>query len=215
MTTRDDSELLREGVAIIGMTGRFPGAQNLTQFWRNLREGVESVSFFSDSELRLAGVDPAIRSDPDYVGAGGALAGIDLFDAGFFGFNPREAEAMDPQQRLFLEVCWEALEHSGYDPGKYSGSIGVYAGTGFSTYFFNLYENKELLSLLGGHQVMIGNDKDHLTTHVSYKFNLRGPSVTIQTACSTSLVAVCMACRSLLDYQCDMALAGGSSIAIP
>jgi acyl transferase domain-containing protein/acyl carrier protein len=215
MTPAHEKEELLNGIAIVGMSGRFPGANNLDEFWRNLRDGVESVSFFSDDDLRRAGVDPAVRRDPDYVGAGGVLAGVDLFDAGFFGFNPREAEAMDPQHRIFLETAWEALENAGYDPAKYPGSIGVYAGTGISTYFFNIYDNKELLNLLGGHQVMIGNDKDHLTTHASYKFDLRGPSVTVQTACSTSLVAVCMACRSLLDYQCDMALAGGSSVAIP
>lgn len=204
-----------EGIAIVGMSGRFPGARNLDEFWRNLRDGVESVSFFSDEQLKAAGLDPAVRRDPTYVGAGGILEDIDLFDASFFGFNPREAEAMDPQQRLFLECAWETLENAGYDPAKYPGSIGVYAGTGFSTYFFNVYQNVELVKLLGGHQIMIGNDKDHLTTHVSYKFNLRGPSMTVQTACSTSLVAVCVACRSLLDYQCDMALAGGSSVAVP
>jgi acyl transferase domain-containing protein len=206
---------LPESIAIIGMSGRFPGARNLDEFWRNLRDGVESVSFFSDEELRQAGLDPAVRRDPNYVGAGGVLPDIDLFDAALFGFNPREAEAMDPQHRLFLECAWESLENAGYDPARYRGSIGVYAGTGFSTYFFNLYQNQELMSLLGGHQVMIGNDKDHLTTHVSYKLNLRGPSMAVQTACSTSLVAVCVACRSLLDFQCDMALAGGSSIAVP
>jgi acyl transferase domain-containing protein/acyl carrier protein len=204
-----------EGIAIIGMSGRFPGARNLDEFWRNLRDGVESVSFFSDEQLKAAGIDPAVRRDPAYVGAGGVLDDIDLFDASFFGFNPREAEAMDPQQRLFLECAWETIENAGYDPARYPGSIGVYAGTGFSTYFFNVYQNADLVKLLGGHQIMIGNDKDHLATHVSYKFNLRGPSITVQTACSTSLVAVCVACRSLLDYQCDMALAGGSSVAVP
>ncbi|MGH9398365.1 MAG: SDR family NAD(P)-dependent oxidoreductase [Terriglobia bacterium] len=206
---------LTEGIAIIGMSGRFPGARDLDQFWRNLRDGVESVSFFSDEQLKEAGMNPEVRQDPNYVGAGGVLPDIEMFDASFFGFNPREAEAMDPQHRLFLECAWETMENGGYDPQKYSGSVGVYAGTGFSTYFFNLYENQALASLLGGHQIMIGNDKDHLTTRVSYKLNLRGPSLTIQTACSTSLVAVCVACRSLLDYQCDMALAGGSSIAVP
>ena len=202
-------------VAIIGMSGRFPGARNLVDFWNNLRGGVESISFFTDEELRTAGVDPSVRQDASFVGAGGVVADIDLFDASFFGFNPREAEAMDPQQRLFLECAWETMENAGYDSFRYPDSIGVYAGTGFSTYFFNIYQNAELVQLLGGHQVMIGNDKDHLTTHVSYKFNLRGPSMAVQTACSTSLVAVCIACRSLLDYQCDMAFAGGSSIAVP
>lgn len=204
-----------DGVAIIGMSGRFPGARNLDEFWRNLHDGVESISFLSDADLGAAGVDPAMRRDPSYVGAGGVLQDIDRFDAAFFGFNPREAEAMDPQHRLFLECAWETMENAGYDAETSPDSIGVYAGTGFSTYFFNVIQNAELVNLLGGHQIMIGNDKDHLTTHVSYKLNLRGPSIAVQTACSTSLVAVCTACRSLLDFQCDLALAGGSSVAVP
>jgi acyl transferase domain-containing protein len=204
-----------DGIAIIGMSGRFPGARNLDEFWRNLDGGVESIVALSDQELLAVGVDPAIRLDPSYVGSGGFLQDIDLFDAAFFGFNPREAEAMDPQHRLFLECAWETLENAGYDAAKYRDSIGVYAGTGFSTYLLNVIQDANLVNLLGGHQIMIGNDKDHLTTHVSYKLNLRGPSLTVQTACSSSLVAVCLACRSLLDYQCDMALAGGSSVAVP
>ena len=208
-------EIAAEAVAVLGMSGRFPGAADLDGFWRNLQAGVESISFFSDEELRRAGVDPGVRHDPRFVGAGGVLADVDLFDASFFGFNAREAEVMDPQQRLFLECAWEAFENAGYDPGRAGGAVGVFAGTGISTYFFNLYQHQELMSLLGGHQVMIGNDKDHLTTHVSYKLDLRGPSLAVQSACSTSLVAICVACRSLLDYQCDLALAGGSSIALP
>jgi len=204
-----------DAIAIIGMSGRFPGARDLSEFWNNLCSGVESISFFTDQQLREAGVEPSVRQDPAFVGAGGVLQDIDLFDASFFGFNPRETEAMDPQHRLFLECAWETMENAGYDSSRYPDSIGVYAGTGFSTYLFNVLQNAELANLLGGHQVMIGNDKDHLTTHVSYKFNLRGPSLAVQTACSTSLVAVCIACRSLLDYQCDMAFAGGSSVAVP
>ena len=208
------SDVNTECIAVIGMSGRFPGAADLEAFWRNLRDGVESVSFFSEEELARAGVDPDLRRDPRFVGAGGVLDGIDMFDAAFFGFNAREAEVMDPQQRLFLEVAWEAFENAGYAPGA-GDVVGVFAGTGISTYFFNLYQHEDLVALLGGHQIMIGNDKDHLTTHVSYKLDLRGPSVTVQTACSTSLVAVSVACRSLLDYECDMALAGGVSIAVP
>lgn len=208
-------EMSPDAIAIIGMSGRFPGARDLSEFWNNLSIGVESISFFTDQQLMDAGVDPSVRQDPSFVGAGGVLKDIDLFDASFFGFNPREAEAMDPQQRLFLECAWETMENAGYDSSRFPDSIGVYAGTGFSTYLFNVLQTAELVNLLGGHQVMIGNDKDHLTTHVSYKLNLRGPSLAVQTACSTSLVAVCLACRSLLDYQCDMAFAGGSSIAVP
>ena len=122
-----------DGVAIIGMSGRFPGARNLDEFWRNLHDGVESISFLSDADLGAAGVDPAMRRDPSYVGAGGVLQDIDRFDAAFFGFNPREAEAMDPQHRLFLECAWETMENAGYDAETSPDSIGVYAGTGFST----------------------------------------------------------------------------------
>ena len=203
------------GVAIIGMSGRFPGAKNIAQFWQNLRDGVESITLFSDQELEEAGVDPAILSDPNYVKAGGILDDVELFDAAFFGFNPREAEILDPQQRLFLECAWEAFENAGYDPQACPGAVGVYAGVSISSYLDNIYSNPEIVELIGDYQILLGNDKDQLPTYVSYKFDLKGPSMAIQTACSTSLVAVCMACQSLLDYQCDMALAGGSSIAIP
>ncbi len=200
-------------IAIIGMAGRFPGAANLDQFWRNLKAGVESISFFSDEELLAAGVDPAILNAPNYVKAGGMLEGIDLFDASFFGFTPREAEIMDPQQRLFLECAWESLESAGYDAEQYPGSIGVYAGAGMNGYLMeSLNANPELMASVAPFQVMILADKDFLTTRVSYKMNLKGPAVTIQTACSTSLVAVHQACQSLLNYQCDMSLAGGVSI---
>ena len=200
-------------IAIIGMAGRFPGAANVDEFWRNLKSGVESISFFSDEELLAAGVDPAVFNAPNYVKAGGALEGIDLFDASFFGFTPREAEIMDPQQRLFLECAWEALESAGYDPEQYGGSIGVYAGAGMNGYLIeSLVANPELMASVTPFQVMILAEKDFLTTRVSYKMNLKGPAVTVQTACSTSLVAIHQACQSLLSYQCDMSLAGGVSI---
>jgi acyl transferase domain-containing protein/thioesterase domain-containing protein/acyl carrier protein len=204
-----------ESIAVVGMSGRFPGAKNVSQFWENLRDGVESISFFSREDLEAAGRGAAILNHPDFVNAGGVLDEIELFDASFFGFNPREAEAIDPQKRLFLECAWQALEDAGYDPETFDGSIGVYAGTNSSTYLFNLLANPDLLALMGGFQVMIGNDNDYLTTHVSYKLNLKGPSVVVQTACSTSLVAVCMACQSLLEHQCDMTLAGGVGIRVP
>ena len=174
---------------------------------------MESISFFSDEELLAAGVDPAVFNAPNYVNAGGMLEGIDLFDAFFFGFTPREAEIMDPQQRLFLECAWEALESAGYDPEQYGGSIGVYAGAGMNGYLIeSLIANPELMASVTPFQVMILADKDFLTTRVSYKMNLKGPAVTVQTACSTSLVAIHQACQSLLSYQCDMSLAGGVSI---
>ncbi len=203
-------------IAIIGMACRFPGARNIDEFWENLRNGVESIVFFSDEELLASGLDPAMLSHPDYVRAKGALDDIELFDARFFGFNPREAEIIDPQQRIFLECAWEALEHAGYDSTTYGGSIGVYAGAGLNTYLLNnLYRNQDALIAVGGLQALIGNDKDYLTTRVSYKFDLQGPAVTIQTACSTSLVATHLACQSLLSGESDIALAGGVSVATP
>jgi acyl transferase domain-containing protein len=203
------------GIAVIGMSGRFPGARDLGEFWDNLRNGVESVSRFSEEELADSCVTAETRSNPNFVNAGGVLDGIDLFDAPFFGLSPREAETLDPQQRLFLECAWNALEDAGYDPERYEGSIAVFGGGVMSSYLFNILANPKHRKLVGDFQVFTGNDKDHLTTRVSYKLNLKGPSVTVQTACSTSLVAVAMACQSLLDYQCDMALAGGVAIRVP
>jgi len=204
------------GIAIIGMAVRFPGAKNITDFWQNLENGVESISFFSDEELDPLAVDPASLNNPNFVKAGSVLDGVELFDAAFFDYSPREAEITDPQHRLFLECAWEALENAGYDPDKYAGSIGVFGGASMSTYLLlNFSLNPRLLKSYGAFQVTVGNDKDYLATRVSYKLNLRGPSINVQTACSTSLVAVSLACQSLLDYQCDMALAGGVSIRVP
>jgi len=202
-------------VAIIGMACRVPGAINIDEFRRNLWGGVESVTFFSDEELQAAGVDAATLATPSYVKAGAVLEGVGWFDASFFGFNPREAEIIDPQQRLFLECAWEALESAGYDPQGYEGRIGLYAGAGMNFYLPNLYSNHGGNGIGTGFQIILGNDKDFLTTRVSYKLDLRGPSITVQTACSTSLVAVCLACESLLNYQCGLALAGGVSILLP
>ncbi len=204
-----------ESIAVIGLSGRFPGAGNVDQFWQNLRDGVESVSRYTDKELEAQGVPPALFNDPDYVKAEFFLEDVDMFDAAFFGFSPREAEIIDPQHRIFLESAWEALENAGYDPETYAGPIGVYAGAGMNNYIFNLYSRQEADNPAGTFQKIIGIDKDYLTTRVSYKLNLKGPSLTVQTACSTSLVAVHLACQSLLNYQCDMALAGGVSINLP
>ena len=198
---------LLDSIAIIGMEGRFPGASTLDEFWRNLAAGVESISFFADADL--AGVPPALLAHPQFVKAKGVLENIEWFDAGFFGYTPPEARAMDPQHRLFLEAGWTALENAGYDPTTYAGSIGVYAGLSQNTYLLtNLQAHPEVAAALGG-------DKDFLTTRLSYKLNLKGPSMAVQTACSTSLVAVCQACQSLLSYQCDIALAGGVSASAP
>lgn len=202
-------------VAVVGMACRFPGARNVDEFWRNLAGGVESISFFSDEELITAGVPASLVENANYIKAKGMLADIDLFDAQFFGFNPKEAQILDPQHRLFLECAWEALEDAGYDGESYSGRIGVYAGASMNTYLLNLYSNREFAESINPLQLLTASDKDFLATRVSYKMNLSGPSITIQTACSTSLVAVHLACQSLLNGECDMAIAGGVSIRVP
>jgi acyl transferase domain-containing protein len=200
-------------IAIIGMAGRFPGAPSVARLWENLVAGVESVVAFGEDELRAAGVPEAALADPGYVRAGGWLQGAELFDAPFFGLTPREAETTDPQQRLFLECAWEALEHAGCAPARFPGLIGVYAGVSPSAYLMeNILPNRALLAGGAAFDVMMGNDKDYLATRVSYKLGLRGPSIAVQTACSTSLVAVHLACRALLGGECDAALAGGVSL---
>ncbi|MEM9903528.1 MAG: SDR family NAD(P)-dependent oxidoreductase, partial [Cyanobacteria bacterium P01_D01_bin.44] len=198
------------------MAGRFPGAKSVNQFWQNLCNGVESISFFTDEELAATGIDAALLNDSSYVKAGPVLADIDLFDAQFFSFSAREAEVMDPQHRLFLECAWEALENAGYNPEADNGLTGVYAGGNFSSYLLNnLTSTHDLLKSMVGETVLLGNDKDYIATRVSYKLNLRGPSFNVSTACSTSLVAVHLACRGLLSYECDVALAGGVAIQVP
>lgn len=213
MSISDTQDAL-DAIAIIGLTGRFPGARNVEEFWRNLRDGVESITHFTDAELEH--LNPALVKNPNYIKAAGVLAGVEEFAASFFGFTPREAEIMDPQHRLFLEGAWEALEHAGYDPANCQGLIGVYAGMGMSKYLLNnLLPHPDILESVGPLQLKILNDKDFLTPLVSYELNLKGPCITIQTACSTSLVAVTFACQSLLNYQCDLALAGGVSVEVP
>jgi acyl transferase domain-containing protein/acyl carrier protein len=203
-------------IAIISMSGRFPGAVDVEAFWQNLRDGVESITCFSNEELLQAGVDPALLKDVNYVKAGATLEGIDQFDAAFFGLTPKETQIMDPQQRLFLETAWNALESAGYDPETYGGSIGLFAGTALSTYLLhNINANPEVLATVSDMQLVLGNDKDALTTRAAYLLNLTGPCYSVQTFCSTSLVSVCVACSSLLSGECDMALAGGVMIAVP
>lgn len=221
----DDSEKLNqvlEGVAIIGMAGRLPKAPDISTFWKNQLAGIEAISHFRPDELETENSSRGQIPGRDSVLARSILDDVDMFDAGFFGIYPREAELMDPQHRLFLEVCWQALEDAGYDPFAYKGAIGVYAGCSMETYFLSqLCKDPEFIKkFTGGYQVsnyaeMMGNSRDFLATRVSYKLNLRGPSFTMQAGCSTSLLAVTQACQSLLTYQCDMALAGGSSITFP
>src|SRR6185312_16283251 len=188
----------QEGIAIIGLAGRFPGAADVEELWANLRSGRECIRSFSDEELLAAGVPPQLLTRPNYVKARGVLDGIDLFDAPFFDIPPREAEMMDPQHRLFLETAFHALENAGYDPARYPGAIGVYAGVSANMYVLrNVLASAGALQAGGENQAMLGGDKDFLATRLSYKLNLRGPSFTVQTACSTSLVATHLACRAL------------------
>ena len=204
-------------IAIVGMAGRFPGARNTAEFWRNLRDGVESIRDLTDAELLAAGATAEDLANPDYVRRAAILDGVPLFDAPFFGFSPRDASIMDPQHRHFLECAWEALEDAAHPPQQFAGSIGVFAGSGMNAYLIhNLLANRRLLASAGLFQLkQTGNDKDVLATRVSYQLDLRGPSINVQTACSTSLVAVHLACQSLLNFECDIALAGGVTIEIP
>ena len=202
-------------VAIVGMVGRLPGARDLEAFWDNLAAGIESIRFFTEEELRTAGVPASVIHDPRYVPARGVLDDADMFDASFFGYPPREAELIDPQQRLFLECAHEALEDAGYDSERFDGLVGVYAGCSASAYLFTLLSRPDLNTGGGFLTLALGNQGEFLPTRVSYKLNLRGPSMNVQTACSTSLVAVHAACRALLGRECDMALAGGASVTSP
>ena len=200
-------------VAIIGMSGRFPDADDLATFWSNIRNGRDAVKPLSEAELLRSGADAAQLNDPQFVKLASELKGIELFDAEFFGITPREAQAMDPQHRLFMECVWQALEHAGYDPDAYRGAIGLYAGTAMSAYLFsNIMPNAAFLASADARQLQMVNDKDFLCGRIAYELNLRGPAVTVQTACSTSLVAVHIACQSVLSGECDIALAGGVSI---
>ncbi|HVM06613.1 MAG TPA: SDR family NAD(P)-dependent oxidoreductase [Acidimicrobiales bacterium] len=204
-----------EPIAIVGMRCRVPGADDLDRFWRNLADGVESISVLTPDDMRSAGVPDSIFRLPGYVNASPTLDDVDLFDAGFFGFSARDASLTDPQHRIFLEAAWEALEDAGYDPARFPGAIGVFGGCELSSYLYQLYLSRDSLGYLDGMQLMVTNDKDHLCTQVSYRLNLRGPSVVVQTTCSTSLVAVSMACESLHARRCDMALAGGVTVRVP
>jgi amino acid adenylation domain-containing protein len=203
-------------VAIVGMAGRFPMAATPAELWQRLREGAELIRRYSDEELLAAGVDATLLSQPGYVPAKAELADVDQFDAAFFGYSPREAEILDPQQRLFLEAAWEALENAGYDPSSRNHRVGVFAGQSFNTYLMaNLYPNARVMATVGLFQAILANDKDYLATRTSYKLGLTGPSLTVQTACSTSLVAIHLAVKSLLEGECEMALAGGVSVTVP
>jgi acyl transferase domain-containing protein len=201
-------------IAIIGMSGRFPGARNIPALWENLVSGAESVVTLSAADLRGAGVPESLLDDPHYVPRKGVTEGVDLFDAAFFSYSPREAEAIDPQQRIMLECAWSALEDAGYDPHRCPPATGVFAGCNMNTYLlFNLAHSEAALDNV--HALGIASEKDFLATRVSHKLNLRGPSLSVQCACSTSLVCVHLACQSLLSGESEMALAGGVSVTFP
>ncbi|MGW5536677.1 SDR family NAD(P)-dependent oxidoreductase [Streptomyces sp. NPDC004009] len=203
-------------VAIIGMAGRFPGADDLDSFWRLLREGREGITRFSPEELAAAGVPSRLLTDPAYVPAHGVIPGVDLFDTGYFEFTPAEAAMTDPQHRIMLQTGHAALEHAGYDPSRFDGLISVYAGAAVNTYLQQqVLPHVDQTTTSRHFAVMVGNDKDYLATRLSYKLDLKGPSYTVQTACSTSLVALHLACQGLINGECDMALAGGVTVKLP
>jgi len=206
-----------EGIAIIGMAGRFPESSSVAALWENLLERRECITRFTPEQLEpTLGEGTSTRSSPNYVPARGILAGADEFDEEFFGFTPKEAEVIDPQHRLFMQSAWEAIEHAGHDPKCFDGPIGVFAGATTNSYHLqNLLSRSDVTDPLGPMTIMLGNANDFVATRVSYKFDLTGPALNIQNGCSTSLVAVCTAVQSLQTYQCDMALAGGVSIMLP
>ncbi|MCU0287339.1 MAG: condensation domain-containing protein, partial [Acidobacteria bacterium] len=211
----EETKLTGLEIAVIGMAGRFPGAQDLDKFWENIKTGVEKVSHFSDQELLEYGVDPGLLKDPNYVKAKGVLEGIELFDAHFFGFNNSEARLMDPQIRMMFECTWHALEDAGCDPDVYSGTIGFYVGAATDANWLAqsvLPRGMDNLDLFDN--VMYGH-KDLLSTLVSYRLNLKGPSYSLYTACSTSLAAIHMGCRALLTGECRVAMAGGVTVTLP
>ncbi len=213
--SKEDNIYAHGGIAIVGMSGRFPGAYTVDELWSNLCNDIESVTFFSKEELG-PGLDPEITNNPNYVFARGIIPDGDKFDATFFGINPSEAKTMDPQQRVFLELAWAALENSGYTPESFDGLIGVYAGMGNNYYYpLNVEGHTDLVKMVGQFPIMVGNEKDHLATRVANKLNLTGPAVSVHTACSTAMTAIDNAFFSLLTQQCDMALAGGISLQTP
>lgn len=209
-------------IAVVGMAGRFPGANNVSAFWDNLRRGKESIVTLSEQQLRDAGISDKALANPSYVRRAPIVDGVDEFDADFFGFPPLVARSLDPQHRLFLQCAWHALEDAGVDPARYDGSIGVYGTSSPSGYLLhNLLSHQDPNAVLAEGlnwdqlSMFLQNDKDFLATRISHQFNLRGPSLAVQTACSSSLVAVHLACMSLLSGECDMALAGGVSLCVP
>jgi len=203
-------------IAIVGMAGRFPKSNNLFDFWQNLIKGNDAITFHSDEELLSYGINKDLIKNKSFIKAEAVLDDYDKFDAAFFGFSPRIAQITDPQFRIFFECAWEAFENAGYIPGLIKCPVGVFAGAGGKNYFNDyIFNNSEVLSTTDPFEISIGNNNDFLSTRLSYLFNLKGPSFTVQTACSTSLVSTHLACQSLLNNECDIAVAGGVKIASP
>ena len=216
-------DLNNEGIAVIGMAGRFPGAKNINEFWDNLINGRETITHFTVEELSKTGLNSeTIKSNENYIKSRGIVDNIDKFDAEFFGYTPMDAKTMDPQHRVWLETAWNALEDAACDPNKYKGSIGVFVGSLYNTYLMNhVIRDQEALEKYlriyepESFQIMINNDGTFLPTKTAYKLNLRGPAINVQTACSTSLVAIAQACQSLFSYESDTCIAGGVSLFLP
>ncbi|MCA2220993.1 type I polyketide synthase [Nonomuraea aurantiaca] len=215
MTDELAGEVSGNDIAIVGMSGRFPGAADVAGLWANIRDGRSGITRFTDEELRAAGVSEDLLADPGYVKAGAVIDGVELFDAGFFGFSPKEAQILDPQHRLFLEHSWEALEDAGCDPTRFDGAIGVFGGSGWSSYLQHNLMPNDLAATMGELALGLANDKDSLTLRVAHTLGLSGPSYAVQSYCSTSLVAVCAAASSLAGFECDLALAGGVAVNVP
>ena len=211
----EDQEENKNKIAIVGLDCRLPGANNTQEFWENLVKEKESLIEFTEEELKNAGVSSKTYNNPNYVRRRGVVRDAEMFDAEFFNFTPREAELLDPQHRLFLECAWHALEDSGVDPFSTDKKIAVFGGTGSPYHLLETIENESVLKYANGTSIITSNDKDYVTTRVSYKLNLKGPSVNVQSACSTSMVSVVMGVDSLLSYQSDLVLAGGATVELP
>ncbi|NOH71943.1 acyltransferase domain-containing protein [Vibrio pectenicida] len=211
----DQVTLRDKDIAIIGMSGRFPGAEDISTFWSNLAEGLETITTFSEQELRESGVDEELIASSHYIPRRGILGNAEYFDAHFFDITPRDAEIMDPQHRAFLESSWHAFEDAGYVPASYPGKVGVFGGTGAAWHLNKVHSHPSVTQFASGASIVTNNDKDYVTTRVSYKLDLKGPSVNVQTACSTAMVAVVMGINSLLSGESDLVVAGGVSIDTP
>lgn len=213
--TKKKRDRSSSAIAVIGMAGRFPGANSIQELWEVLRDGKDTITFFSPEELD-ASIPETIKNDPLYVPARGILPSAKEFDAAFFGLNPKVAEVMDPQQRVFLEIAWDVLEQSGHLPEHYDGTIGVYAGTGMNTYYKNnILPNTKLMNRIGSLLADTFNEKDYIASRTAYQLNLKGPAVSVHSACSTSSLAIAQAVEAIRNGQCDVALAGGSSVTAP